>query len=369
MSEQLDDRAATPRRPLGRRPATAARAAGDRRRRDRPGRHRPRHARGRLLPADRPRRRPAGHRRARVPGAPSDSSLSRGVQLGDAGNQVTDEGATHGCWPGGCGPGQVGRADRGRLKRRDHQLDDRWRPLRPGRPGAVPEPGPLDQPADLGDPPRPRSKQPADAGDARHRRQRPAALRSAPTSPACAAAPTALQPTIERRCGGGSPAGCRAVAGPQTVLAVSTTYDPFVALVRTGTAVRPARRAMHRFVTGTLNPRIGPDLPPRGLADRRPRLRDARRRPPRRAVVAAGAGGLRHYSGTRCARADIHLNADGYALAARSFDPRHLPLAGRARRALTPDRSAADRLEGDRPPLRSPRWPPPPPRRPPRSSR
>lgn len=128
---------------------------------------------------------------------------------------------------------------------------------------------------------------------------------------------TALRPAIERRWRLIA-RGLSAVAGPQTVLAVSTTYDPFVALVRTGTAVRPAVRAMHRFVTGTLNPRMARIFRREGwlVADlaRAMRAGDRLGGPSSRPVRAICD------LTWMCARADIHLNADGYALAARSFD-------------------------------------------------
>ncbi|WP_320673128.1 SGNH/GDSL hydrolase family protein [Patulibacter defluvii] len=109
-----------------------------------------------------------------------------------------------------------------------------------------------------------------------------------------------------------------AVAGPQTVLAVSTTYDPFVALVRTGTAVRPAVRAMHRTLTRTLNPRMARIFRREGwlVADlaRAMAAGDPVRGPSSRPVRAVCD------LTWMCARGDVHLNTDGYALAARRFD-------------------------------------------------
>ncbi|MEV4422204.1 SGNH/GDSL hydrolase family protein [Patulibacter sp. NPDC049589] len=110
----------------------------------------------------------------------------------------------------------------------------------------------------------------------------------------------------------------KAAAGPRTVLAAATVYDPYVGLLRVGGVPRRAVLAFHRRIRDRIDPRLTRILRAEGwtvaqlgraVGGNAPLVgRDPR------AVRSACS------STWMCALNDVHLNDAGYARAARLFD-------------------------------------------------
>lgn len=110
----------------------------------------------------------------------------------------------------------------------------------------------------------------------------------------------------------------RDAAGPRTVLAVATIYDPGLAAVRIqGGIFAPAARAFHRFMIGDVNPALREVFGDAGwsVADmgdavyERDRVGGPQSRPVRAVCDLTWA----------CDRVDVHLNDEGYAVLADVF--------------------------------------------------
>jgi lysophospholipase L1-like esterase len=113
-----------------------------------------------------------------------------------------------------------------------------------------------------------------------------------------------------------------AAAGPDTVLVAATVYDPFVALLRGGAldtaGLRAAVAAVDRFVVRELNPAIRRTFTAQGwlVAEVGPAMGTDGTRGPADVDRVDAICDLTWM----CARADVHLNREGYLRAARVFE-------------------------------------------------